>query len=121
MGDAFRGSVGAMGGAEGVVDVDVGQRGEGLGEGRIVGFFFGVVTQVFKQQYLAGLELAGKVGGDFADAVRGEGYVDLCAEGFVEQLAKTVSYRAERVLGIRFALGTAEMRGRMTLALCWRA
>ncbi len=59
VGDAFRGGVGAMGGAEGVVDVDVGQRGQGLGEGWIVGFFFGVVAEVFKQQHLAGLKLAG--------------------------------------------------------------
>ncbi len=33
-----------MGGAERVVDVDLGQRGEGLGEGGIVGFFFGVIA-----------------------------------------------------------------------------
>ena len=57
--DALGGGVGAVRGAEGVVDVDLGERGQRLGEGRIVGFFFGVVAQVFKQQHLAGLELAG--------------------------------------------------------------
>ncbi len=51
--DAFCGGMGAVRGAEGVVDVDLGQRGESLGEGRIVGFFFGVVAQIFKQQHLA--------------------------------------------------------------------
>ncbi len=44
VGDAFGGGMGAMGGAERVVDVDLGQRGEGLGEGGIVGFFFGVIA-----------------------------------------------------------------------------
>jgi hypothetical protein len=58
VGDAFGGGVGAMRGAEGVVDVDLGQRGEGFGEGWIVGFFFGVVAQVLKQQDLAGFKLA---------------------------------------------------------------
>ena len=51
--DAFGGGMGAMRGAEGVVDVDLGQRGECFGEGRIVGFFFGVEAQVFEQQHLA--------------------------------------------------------------------
>ena len=70
VGDAFSGGVGAMRGAEGVVDVDLGQRGQRLGEGRIVGFFFGVVAQVFEQQHLAGFKLASHFAGYFADAVR---------------------------------------------------
>jgi len=40
--------MGAVCGAEGVIDIDLGERGEGLREGRIVGFFLGVVAQVFE-------------------------------------------------------------------------
>ncbi len=60
MGDAFGGCVGAVRGAECVVDVDLGERGQRLGEGRIVGFFFGVVAQVFEQQHLAATRAGGR-------------------------------------------------------------
>ena len=53
MGDALRGGMGAVGGAECVVDVDFGERGKSFGEGGIVGFFFSVEAEVFKQQDLA--------------------------------------------------------------------
>ena len=47
-----------MGASEGVVDVEISQRGQRFREGRIVGLFFGVKTQILKQQHLAGLKLA---------------------------------------------------------------
>ena len=47
-----------MRGAEGVVDVDLAEGGEFLGELGVVLFFFGVEAQVLKQQDLTGLELA---------------------------------------------------------------
>ena len=106
-----------MGGAEGVVDVDLGQRGQRLGEGWIVGFFLGVEAQVFKQQHLAGFELAGQLSGYFADAVGSESHVDGLAEFLVEQFAQPVNHRAQRVLGIGFALGTAKVRGQNHLGL----
>ena len=69
--NALGGGVGAMRRAEGVVDVDLGQRGQRLGEGRIVGFFFGVEAQIFKQQHLAGFELAGHLAGHLRRCSRG--------------------------------------------------
>jgi hypothetical protein len=109
--------VGAVRGAEGVVDVDLGQRGQRLGEGRIVGFLFGVVAQVLKQQNLAGLKLAGHLAGHFAHAVGGKGHVDAFAERLVEQFAQAVDDRAQRILWIRFALGAAQVRGQDDLGL----
>jgi hypothetical protein len=53
VGDAFGGGVGAVGGAEGVVDVDLGEAGKLFGEGGVVGFFFGVEAEVFEQKDLA--------------------------------------------------------------------
>ena len=106
-----------MGGAEGVIDVDFGQRGERLGERGIVGFFFDVVAEVLKQEHLAGFELAGKLGGHFADAVGGEGHIDRFAEFLVEEFAEAQGDRAQRVLWIGLALGTAEVRGQNDLGL----
>ena len=83
--DAFRGSVGAMRGAECVVDVNFCKRGELLRELGVIGFFFGVVAEILKQQNLAGLKLARHFAGDFTDAIRREGDIDLGTELVVEQ------------------------------------
>ena len=42
-----------MGRPEGVVDVDVGVAGEGLGEARVVLLFLGVEAEVLEEQQLA--------------------------------------------------------------------
>ncbi len=47
-----------MGGAEGVVDIDVAQRGELFRKFGIVLFFFGMIAEVFEQQDFAGLRAA---------------------------------------------------------------
>ena len=77
-----------MGAAEGVVDVDVAEGGELLGEGGVVGLLFGVEAEVFEQQGLAGLEVGGHLDGDLADAVGGEGDVFVLVEDVVEQGAQ---------------------------------
>ena len=56
---ALGGSVGAMRGTERVVDVEVAQRGEFLGERGIVLLFLGMEAEVFEQQDFAGLRLHG--------------------------------------------------------------
>ena len=64
---ALGGSVGAMGGAEGVVDVEIAEGGEFLGEGGIVLLLFGVEAQIFEEEDFAG---GGFHGLDFgADAI----------------------------------------------------
>ena len=97
--------------------VDLGQRGQGLGEGRIVGFFFGVEAEVFEQQHLARFELAGHLFGNFAHAVGREGHVDGFAELLVEEFAEAVDDGAQRILRIRLALGAAEVRGKNDLGV----
>ena len=71
--DALRGGMSAMGAAEGVVDVDIAERGKLLRERGIVLLLLGVEAQIFEQQGLAGLEAGDHLGGDLADALRREG------------------------------------------------
>ena len=56
VGHALGRGVGAVRGAEGVVDIDIAERGQLRGEGGVVGLFFGVEAQVFQQQHLARAE-----------------------------------------------------------------
>ena len=109
VGDAFGRGVGAVGGAEGVVDVEVAEGGELFGELGVICLFFGVEAEVFEKEGLAGFELGGELGGEFADAVGGEGYVFRRSEDVVEELAEAVDDGAERERRDGFALGTAEV------------
>ena len=121
VGDAFGGGVGAVGAAEGVVDVDVAERGELLGEGGIVGFFFGVEAEVFEQEGLAGFEVGGHLAGDGADAVGGEGDVLVVAEDVVEQSRAGGRRRGGGSWSSTgLPLGRPRCEQRMTLAL-WRS
>ena len=115
--DAFGGGVGAVGAAEGVVDVDVAERGEFFGEGRIVGLFFGVEAEVLEQEGLAGFEVGGHLAGDDADAVGREGYVLIVAEDVVEQAAKMSDEGTEAHGLDGLALGPAEVRAEDDLGL----
>ncbi len=47
-----------MRGPEGVVDIHVGQRGQGLGEPLVVLLLAGVKAEIFEQKHVAGLHLA---------------------------------------------------------------
>jgi hypothetical protein len=107
--DAFSGGVGAVGAAEGVVDVDVAEAGEFFGEDRIVGFFFGMEAEVLEQKGLAGFEVGGHFAGDYAYAVRREGYVLVVAEDVIEQAAKVGNEGAEAHGLDGFAFGAAEV------------
>ncbi len=108
--DAFGGGVGAVGAAEGVVDVDIAEAGQLLREGGIVGLFFGMEAEVFEQERLAGFEVGGHLAGDDTDAVGGEGYVLVVAEDMVEHAAKVGDEGAEAHGVDGLALGAAEMR-----------
>ena len=52
MGDPFGRAVGPVGSAEGIIDKDIRQAGQGFGKIGLVGFFFGMKTQVFKEDNL---------------------------------------------------------------------
>ena len=117
MGDAFSGCVGAVGGAEGVVDVDLAERGELLCEGGIVGFFFRVVAQVFKQQHLAGFELARQFVAISPTQSGEKATLTLSPSSLSSSSRRRSTTGRRRVLRIRLALGPAQVRGQDHLGL----
>ena len=109
VGDALGGGVGAVGAAEGVVDVEVAEAGELAREVGVVGLLFGMEAEVFEQEGLADFEVAGELGGDGADAVGGEGDVFVEIDDLIEELAEAIDDRAEAHGSDGLALGTAEV------------
>ena len=81
----------AMGGAEGVVAVNIAEFGEGFGEVGIVLFFFLVEAEIFQEENFAILERIGGLFGGKADGVVGE------FDGLVQKLAKAIGDGFERI------------------------
>ena len=77
-----------MGGAEGVVDVEIAEACELFGEGWVVGLLAGVEAEILEKEGLAGLEIAGELLSDGADAVGGEGDVLVGIEDVVKEHAE---------------------------------
>ena len=73
VGEALGRGVGAVGGGEGVVDVDVAELGELVDEGRVVLFLRLVEAGVLEQQDVAVLHRGDRLRRPVADAVGGEG------------------------------------------------
>ena len=92
-----------MRGREGVVDVDVAQRGELVDEGRVVLLLLLVEAEVLQQQHVARLEIAHALFGLLADAILGEG------DRLAERLRQRLDQRLQRHLGHALAVGPAEM------------
>ena len=92
----------AVRGAEGVVDVDIGERRERRRELRIVLSLARLVTDVLEHQDLPGLELVSQLG----DLVAGDRGRHL--HGHSEQLAQALGDRRQRQLGLT-GLGPAQM------------
>ena len=93
-----------MGGAEGVVHVDLAEGGEFFGKPGVVGLFLGVKADVFEEQDLAVPE-TGRGGFGFrADTIADE------FNGGGNQLTEPVGDGFERVFRVLLALGPAEMR-----------
>ncbi len=109
VGDAFRGGVGAVGAAEGVVDIDVAEAGELFGEDGIVGLFFGMEAEVFEQEGLAGFKIVGHLGGDLTYAVGREGYVLVLVDDVIEEETEAVDDGAKTHALDDLTLGSAEM------------
>ncbi len=103
MGNAFGAGVGAVGGGEGIVDEDVGEAGQGRGEGCVVGFLASVEARVFEDQDVATGELLDGLIGHGADAVFGEG------NRLVENFGEGGGHRAEGKGRVGFAFGAVEM------------
>ena len=103
--DALGGGVGAVGRAEGVVDVDVGEAGQLLREDGVVGRLLGVEAQVLEQQHLARRERRRRRLDGRADAVvRGR-------HRAAEQLGEPRGDRRHAQLVDDLALGPAQVRG----------
>ena len=93
--DALGAGVGAVGGAEGVVDVEVGERGERLGELRVVLGLARLEADVLEQQHFAGPERAGHRLDVAADDRRRQ--VHLGAEQLGRAASPTGAHRERRI------------------------
>ena len=107
---ALGGGVGAVGGGEGIVDVDVAELGELFDIGRIVLLLALVEARVLEQQNVAVLHCPDRVGGHFANAVADE------ADRPADDLSDRLGDRSQRIGFVRTALRAAEMREQNDLA-----
>ena len=120
VGDAFGGGVGAVGAAEGVVDVDVAEGGELLGEGGVVGLLFGMEAEVFEQQGLAGLEVGGDISMAISPTQSGEKATFSSSSRTWSSRVRRRSTSGRRLMeATGLPLGRPRCEARMTLAL-WR-
>ena len=114
VGEALGGGVGAVGGGEGVVDIDVAELRQLRDMGRIVLFLALVEAGVLEQQNLAVLQLGDRLGGDRPDAVGGE------SDGALDDLGDRGRDGPQRIRLVRAALGPAEMGEKDDLGALFR-
>src|SRR5215470_6308958 len=100
----------AVRGAERIIHVEIGESGELLGEFVVIRFLFDVETKILQQKGLAFFELTGHLLCLKADTVRTETDVFPTRKLAVEHHAKALRHWLQAHLGIRLALGTAEVR-----------
>ena len=99
------GSVGAVGAAERVVDVDVGVARQRLRELAVVGFFLGMEAQVLEQRDVAPVGIDDDLAGTVAHRLVGQPDVG------VDQLGQPRGDRFQRVLLVGLSLGPPQVRG----------
>ncbi len=110
MGEPLGRGVGAVGGGESVVDIEVAELGE-LGDiGRIVLLLALVEAGVFQQQHVAVLHFGDRVGGRLANAVGRKG------DRALDDVGDRRSDGPERIGFVRTALRPAKMRKKDHLA-----
>ena len=100
----------AMGGGEGVIDVDVAELGELVDMGRIVLLFALMEAGVLQQEHVAVLHFGDRVVGRLADAVGREG------DRTLDDVGDRGGDGLQRIGLVRAALGPAEMREQNDLA-----
>ena len=103
VGHTFRGSVGTVRSAKGVVDVNVGAARQLLGEIGVVRFFGGVEAGVFQNQHFAGLQRGTQSSHFDADAIGSKFH------GLAEDFAEARGHRSEREFRLRPALWTTQV------------
>ncbi len=92
-----------MRGGEGIVDIDIAERGECIDEGFAVLFFPGVEAGVFEEQEIAVAQRRDRLARLLADAIRGKSH------RLAEPCFEFSDNRSERIF-VLTALGPAEMR-----------
>ena len=118
MRDAFGGGVGAVRGAEGVVDVDLGERGELLLRTRDRWLLLRRGSGGFRAAAPGRDSSWRAISSAISPTQSGEKATLIAvANVLVEQLAQAIDDGAQRVLRIRLALGTAEVRGENDLGV----
>ncbi len=90
--------------AEGVVDINLAETGQGLSEGRIVFLFLSMEPDVLEQSYFAFRHPGNEVFGFLADAIGAK------KDRLSNQLLKSGCHRPKRIFFDRLALWPAEMR-----------
>ena len=103
MGDAFGAGMGPMGCGKRIVDEQVGQIRQLLGEGRIVGFIAGVEAGVFQHRHIAVVQGVDRLLGRDADAILGKAHLA------AQHLREGVGHRLERHFRHPLALRPVEM------------
>ena len=103
--DAHDGCMRAMGGAESIANENlIAERGEFFRELLIVGFFLGMVADIFKQQNIAILERIAFCKRFRTDAIGGK------IHRLAEEFAQLCGHRRETIFRIDFPFRSAEMR-----------
>jgi hypothetical protein len=105
-----RGSVRPVRRAERIIDVELRQTRQLLGELVVVRFFFGVEAQVLQKQRLAFFQLSGNFLRLRPHTIGTEADVLAARQLFIEHHAQPLGDWLETHLGIRFAIGPPEVR-----------
>ncbi len=103
-GDGLGRGMGPVRNGKGVVDVEIAQGGQLLGEARVVLFFLGVEAQVFQNADVAVVKVLDDCFSRSADAIGGEG------DGAVQNLGQGVGDRLQAHLRDDLAFGATEVR-----------
>ncbi len=96
--------MGAVGGGEGVIDIDVAEGGQLVGKAIIIVGLARMETQVLQHDDVASRHVGNCLFGSAANAISGK------ADRTVHGLAEGFGNRAQALLGINLALGATEMR-----------
>ena len=110
VGEPIRRRMCAMGGGEGVIDIDVAELGELVDMGRIVLLLALMEAGVLEQEHVAVLHFGDRVVGRLADAVGRE------SDRPLDDVGDSGGDGLERIGLVRAALGPAEMREQNDLA-----
>ncbi len=110
VGQPMRRRMRAVGGGEGVIDVDVAELGERVDMGRIVLLLALVKAGVFEQEHVAIVHFGDRVFRCLADAIRAE------SDGTLDDVGDRRGDGLQRIGFVRPPLGSAEMREQNDLA-----